>query len=68
VALNAGGGNPPAQAVAKLSISQAASVSSHYVLEGFVSTMALSDTVRYFAGTFGSANGLPAPNVAAFVV
>lgn len=67
VALNAGGGNPPALAVAKLSISQAALVSSDYVVEGFVSTMAISSAVCFFAGTFNSANGLPTPNVAAFV-
>jgi len=66
VGLNAGGGNPPAKAVIKLSISQATMVSGD-VVEGFVSCIVLNGATRYYAGAFSSASGSPTPNIAAYV-
>ncbi|MGD9831568.1 MAG: PQQ-binding-like beta-propeller repeat protein [Piscinibacter sp.] len=63
VAMNLGGGNPPALAVAKFSISRATLVPSNYVVEGYVTTMAIGGGKCYFAGSFNSSNGMPTPNV-----
>ncbi|HEY6511371.1 MAG TPA: hypothetical protein VI032_05300 [Burkholderiaceae bacterium] len=68
VALLQGGGDPPAKAVIKLSVSQAALVQADYVVEGFVSTITLSQTTRYFGGAFTSdVARQAAPNMVAFI-
>ncbi len=66
VALDEGGGNPPALAVAKFSISRATLVPSDYVVEGYVSTMAIGGGKCFFAGAFKSSNGRPTPNLVVF--
>lgn len=67
VALDQGGGNPPAQGVLTLSVSQAAVVPTQYVLEGFVESISASPTKLFFAGNFTDANSALAPNLAAFL-
>lgn len=66
VAVNKGGGTPPAQAVLTLSISQNAMVPTSYVVEGSVNSIVAAGERLFFGGDFTDAATLPAPNLANF--
>jgi hypothetical protein len=68
VALNQGGGSPPAQAVLTLSISKNATVSTNYVLEGWADSIVIAPSGPIFAGQFTDSAGGVSPNLAHYLL